>query len=151
MLRTTLLAAVFLALGADDPKAAEKKELEALQGTWQVESLIVNGKDFFADGQARFHFVVNKNGEASLDGNDFVKKFSETFNFKLDPSTTPRCADIVVTAGQLKGVKMEGIYEFKGVDELRVCAKVGGNERPAKFESVEGTDTILAVLKRQKK
>jgi uncharacterized protein (TIGR03067 family) len=138
------------AMAAADDKAV-KEELAKLEGTWQVESFVVVGKDFFADGsQPKFHFVVGKDGEATLDENDFLKKLYEKYTFKVDPSTTPKCVDVTVTAGSQKGVKIEGIYELKG-DELRVCAKAGGNERPAELKSPEGTEVVLFVLKRQKK
>ena len=44
---------------------------------------------------------------------------------------------------------IKGIYEIDG-DSLKICFAIEG-ERPKKFESAEGSTTMLIVLKRIKK
>jgi uncharacterized protein (TIGR03067 family) len=140
-----LLAAPLM--GAEEKKAADK-DLEALQGTWLVETLVGNGKDFYADGQSKVT-VTFKGNKGTLDGNDLLKKEYATFTVKLDPSTTPKCLDMTITDGNQKDVVFECIYEVKG-DELKICAVLGGKERPTDFTSAEGSNRVLAVAKRQK-
>jgi uncharacterized protein (TIGR03067 family) len=131
-----------------EPPAEVKKELERLQGKWEFVSLVYNGKDFFADGKARFDFVI-KGDHVTVEGNDAVRKEYATLRLKPDPQTTPHCLDIVVTGGAQKDAVIEGIYELKG-DELRICAKIGAKERPTEFASPEGASIVLAVLKKAK-
>lgn len=90
-----------------------------------------------------------KGKEISVEGNEEVKKDYAKVYFKLDPSTIPPCIDINVAEGVQKDADMEGIYELKG-DELKICVKVVGKARPAKFASPEGENIALIVLKRVK-
>jgi uncharacterized protein (TIGR03067 family) len=70
---------------------------------------------------------------------------------KIDPSTTPKCIDLKVEAGSLKGTTLEGVYECKG-DELKLCLNFasGIRDRPLGFETKAGSNRVLLVLKRQK-
>jgi uncharacterized protein (TIGR03067 family) len=123
-----------------------KEDLKKLEGTWKATALTYNGKDFLADGKGGFQFVFN-GAEATIQGNDKVKKEYGKIRLKLDPSTTPRTVDITVTDGIQKDAVIEGIYELKDA-ELRICAKVFGNERPTEFAAPEGSSIVLLVLKR---
>jgi uncharacterized protein (TIGR03067 family) len=129
------------------PKTAAQKDVEALQGKWDTAALTYNGKDFLADGKRGFHFVF-KGDEAAIEGNQAVKKEYTKIKVKLDPSATPKCIDITVTGGIQLNAVVEGIYELKA-DELKICARVFGNERPTEFTSPEGSSTVLLVLKRE--
>ena len=44
---------------------------------------------------------------------------------------------------------MEGIYQLKD-DELKICLKVLGGDRPSEFNAPEGSSIVLMVLKRNK-
>jgi uncharacterized protein (TIGR03067 family) len=131
----------------DKEKDAIKKDLAAFQGAWTTAEVIYNGKDFLAEANAPLRFVF-KDNEATIEASEAVTKEYGKIKIKLDPSAMPKCVDITVTAGvQLKAV-IEGIYELKK-DQIRICAKVFGNERPTEFASPEGTSTVLLVLKRE--
>jgi uncharacterized protein (TIGR03067 family) len=137
------ILAVVLLLGADD---AAKKDQEKLQGTWETAAINYNGNEQANDIKLKLVF----NGkEVRVEGSDEVEKDYAKFTYKLDPSTNPRAIDITVSAGNQKDTTLEGIYEVKG-DELRLCVKVIGKERPAKFASPEGENIALVVLKRVK-
>ena len=56
---------------------------------------------------------------------------------------------LVIAAGVQKDAVLEGIYQIKD-DELTICAKVFGMERPTEFVSKEGSSTVLLVLKKEK-
>ena len=92
---------------------------------------------------------VFKGDQASVEGNAAVKKEYAKISFKLDPSTTPGCVDMTIGAGVQKDAVIEGIYQLKD-DELRICARVFGKDRPIEFSSPEGSSIVLLVLKREK-
>jgi uncharacterized protein (TIGR03067 family) len=142
-----LLAAVAWGLlAADDPKTDTKKELAKIQGTWTTTTLKYNGKDLTEKYKLT---LVFKGDQVSVEGNDEVKMDYAKAAIKLDPSTSPRCLDIKVVGGNQKDADLEGIYEIKG-DQLTLCVKVLGKERPTEFASPDGSSIALLVLKRQK-
>lgn len=127
--------------------AQEKKDMEAMQGTWLVEVLDYNGKDF--KEKVKVTFII-KGDVMTVEGDGAVKKEYAKMSLKLDPSTTPKCVDLKVTGGVQLDAKMEGIYEVKG-DQLRLCLKVFGQDRPSEFTSPDGSSVALLTLKREKK
>lgn len=135
-------------LPAADAKEEVQKVVDQVQGSWTTTSLIFNGKDVSGEGYAKLRFIF-KGNEAALEGSDQVKKEYARLAFQFDPSTMPRLLDITIKAGTQKDLKVEGIYELKG-DELKICVRVTGNERPADFTSAENSQVALLVLKREK-
>lgn len=142
------IGAAALLLTAADATDAAKKDLDRLQGTWTPVNLKYDGGDIGDAAEAKFQLVI-KGNKIVLTDNDDVKKEYGQFTFKLDPTTMPKSMDVTVTAGSRKDAVLEAIYDVKG-DELRICVKVTGKERPAKFESPEGASVALIVLKREK-
>lgn len=140
-----LVIGVGLALGTVGRSADAAKDLEKLQGAWVAEEIFHNGKDY---SKYKFRFVV-KDNQMLVEGNDEVKKDYAKITFKLDPSTTPPCLDLMVSVGGQEGAKMEGIYEVKG-DTLKLCVNVFGQDRPNAFKSEDGSSVALVVLKRDK-
>ena len=51
--------------------------------------------------------------------------------------------------GDDKGAVIEGIYQWDGADDFKVCAKIDGKERPTEFKSPENSHIVLIVFKRQ--
>jgi uncharacterized protein (TIGR03067 family) len=145
-LSVVVTAVLFVAVGAPQDDAG-KKELEKLKGVWTTESIEYNGKQHEKLAkQLRFVF---KGNAATVEGNNQVRKEYAKFTFKLDPGATPKLFDLTVAAGVQKDAVMEGIYELKG-DQLRICLKVLGQDRPTEFASPEGASIALLVLKREK-
>ena len=58
--------------------------------------------------------------------------------------------DVLGTEGPNKGKTFPSIYELDG-DTLKICYTLEGKDRPAGFESKEGTETLLVTYKRAKK
>jgi uncharacterized protein (TIGR03067 family) len=137
------LAAAFMVSAGGDDAAKVKSELKKLDGTWTVNELVYNGKDH---KNLRFNFVF-KGDEAVVEGNDRVKQEYARIKVKFDPGTMPKIMDITVVAGLQKSAAMEGIYEFKQ-DQLRICVKVFGKDRPTEFASPDASSVVLMVLKR---
>jgi uncharacterized protein (TIGR03067 family) len=143
-LKLLLPVVACLLVAASDTDEAAKKDLDKLRGTWETASLTYNGKDHAADAKFRFVF---KGDQAVVTGNQAIEKEYAKLKFKLDPTTTPRCADITVAGGVQLNAVIEGIYELKG-DELRLCLKVFGQDRPLEFASPAGSSIALLVMKR---
>lgn len=136
-----LVVMTILALGAG-ATADAKKDLEKLAGTWETSELIYNGKEH----KLKFK-VVFKGDQGVVQDNEKVTNEYARIKFKLDPAAKPRAMDITIVAGSQTDAKMEGIYELKG-DELRICAKVFGNDRPTEFAAPDGSSIVLLTLKR---
>ncbi len=140
-----LAAGVFFPAFAAEPDAAAK-DRKAFQGEWAVEALEYNGKDLKDKYNISF---ACKDDVFTVRGDAAVRKEYARLTFTLDPSTTPKCVDLTVAGGVQKDAKLEGIYELKG-DELRLCVKVFGSDRPTELKSPEGASIVLLTLKRQK-
>jgi uncharacterized protein (TIGR03067 family) len=152
MIRVSVFASLLIILGsvvADEASDAVDREVKKLEGTWTTTALTYNGKDVLAEGKSSFNFVF-KGTEATVEGNDAIKKDYAKIRVKLDVTTKPKIMDITVAGGIQKDAVIEGIYELKD-DELKICAKVFGNERPAEFASPDNSSVVLLVLKREKK
>ena len=148
-MKTTVLALVAVASAAgacaadDDPA---KKDLKALEGTWQYTSQVEDGKEADKEQVKAVTVTVTADGkwEAKHEGTVFLAG-----TVKLDPSKTPRAADwAITTEGDLKGKTALGIYDVDK-DTWKHCFAF--DKRPGKFESKEGSKVTNAVLKRVKK
>lgn len=122
---------------ADDAE----KDLKKLVGTWEEVSHTANGKAKAADELKGNTVVIDASGkwEARKDGTVVLKG-----TVKLDPAKKPRAADWTIEGSD---VVVKSIYEVDG-DTWKHCFAVG--ERPAAFESKEGSEVFYAVLKRKK-
>jgi uncharacterized protein (TIGR03067 family) len=145
-MRTSLtlfvLLGMALASGAAAAGEGELAELKKFEGEWAVESARKGGKpappgEFDTKDRLLFRgrdVALRTGTKEQLDG-----------LFAIDPGKRPRQIDL-----KLDGKTVEGIYEFaKG--RLRICAAEKGQGRPTRFESPEGSQAILLVLKRVKK
>ena len=114
VMKTSLLVVALTAglVAADDAADAVKKDIQKLQGTWVPTSIQFSGQDLTNDDHGQFKLVF-KGDQATVEGNSNVKKEYGKLTMKLDPSTLPRCLDIVVTGGDQKDAVLEGIYELK--------------------------------------
>jgi uncharacterized protein (TIGR03067 family) len=136
---------------------AEAKELEALQGTWNVDSMEWGGKSLPKDLMTGYKFVFAGNKltwDAAIGMNSRGGKISAldgTYpcEFKIDPSKEPK--EIDITLQLPKGDRpLVGIYEIKG-DTLKMCY-VGSTtgRRPTEFATKEGKNICYIVLSRAK-
>jgi uncharacterized protein (TIGR03067 family) len=139
----TCMLVVALSLGAGGSPDEQKKELAKLAGTWSLSELTYDGEDH---SKLKFK-IVFKGNEGTVEGNDKVTNEYSKIKFKINPSAKPRTMDITIAAGSQTDATMEAIYELKD-DELRICAKVFGKDRPKQFAAPEGSTTVLVVLKR---
>ncbi len=149
MILHSLLAAALAVVAADAPKDDSKKDLEKLQGTWGISSITYDGGDVPSDIVSKLRFAV-KGDEWAVQGEEEVAKEYGKATLKLDATAKPRLIDFHIGEGSEKGAEIEGIYEWNGDDEIKICAKVIGKERPTEFASAENSRVALMVLKREK-
>jgi len=139
-----LLATLVVQAWAVDDKVAE--EDKKFEGTWVVTMMEVGGRKV-PEGEFKemtFTFKGKKYEQKLGD------KLVEAGTQDLDPSKTPKQMDISVSEGEAKGEKQLAIYEIDG-DKAKICAAIHGDkERPSKFETKEGSMSMIFELKRKK-
>lgn len=122
---------------------AADKDLDKLQGAWQVEKIVGRGKELTGERARAITFVVDKDSmQRFVNGVD--RKDPATI--KIDASKMPPQIDLM--PAKQGDPTMLGIYEIDG-DTLKWC--FSAEKRPAKFESAEGGDATLIILKRAKR
>jgi uncharacterized protein (TIGR03067 family) len=136
MILQPLIVTFALGLAAD-------KELEKLQGAWQVEKLVGRGKEITGENARRISFEFEGNSLKRL-VNGVDRKDPATI--KIDASQKP--AQIDLMPAKQGDPTMLGIYAIDD-DTLKWC--FSSKKRPEKFESPEGSDATLIILKRVKK
>ncbi|MFO0812692.1 MAG: TIGR03067 domain-containing protein [Gemmatales bacterium] len=139
-----LAALVLPAWAADDKVADEDKKFE---GTWVVVAMEVGGRKMQEEAFAEMTFTFKgKNYEQKI-GDMLVEAGKQD----LDPSKKPMNMDITVTDGETKGKKQLAIYEWDGADKVKICAADHDDtNRPAKFETKEGSKEMIFILKKKK-
>jgi len=138
---TPLVAGLALLVAAPATKDPPKKDPPSLVGVWIGETGIKGGKpsppeeasmDFGKDGK-----LVFKEKGRELPG-----------TFTTDAKASPAQLDFTLGAGG-QSISLLRIYKIDG-DTLTICFAFMG-DRPTKFESPDGSMTMLITLKRAKK
>jgi uncharacterized protein (TIGR03067 family) len=145
---TALAIALLLqapSLFADDKD--KKKDIDALQGTWNIEVFKTDGQAAPEESLKEMKFTIKDNKYTlTLKGEEM-----ETGTLKLDPEKQVKTIDLEIQSGPDKGKKQVGIYTLKGDTFMFCFARPGETERPTKFESTEENKAIFSELKREKK
>lgn len=146
ILAVLLLVAVIGRVEAEEKDTREedaRKDLQLMQGTWQLDSHESNDKAK-VDIKNRTLFIGS---ELYLvrDGNKVV----QVGTLRLSLGRTPKRVDVVVRKGLHADNTMLGIYEVKG-DTLKICIDPEGEGRPSKFVAKTETSQFVAVYKRVK-
>ncbi len=136
----TCMAVIFLT-GADD----QRKDLEALKGTWQLTA-------WEADGKAKPDKEI-EGGKLNLKGDAYDVKLAGidavTGTMIVDGAKDPKTIDITDAVGPNKDKTCLGIYELKG-DVFRVAFAVPGKPRPTTFTTEPSDGRWVHVWKRMK-
>ena len=130
------LSVLVLAVGS-----ARADDQEKIQGIWKPEKAVKGGMAMPAEELEKMSIEFKGNKAMPRHG-DRQEKEAE---FTLDATKKPKAIEIKAPDGKTH----QGIYEFDG-DTLKICFVEEG-DRPTKFESAEGSRSMLIVLKRQKK
>jgi uncharacterized protein (TIGR03067 family) len=129
-----------IVLTAETARSGDKKEQEKLEGTWSLMK-VTGGKTERKDKETKITFK----------GDKVTFKAGEEVTYSVDPTKKPKELNVHIEKDGKK-VTMKGIYELDG-DTLKICHFQGDKKsmegRPK--ELVANDETILAVLKREKK
>ena len=125
----------------DVPQFAQETDLELMQGTWEVVSVVFRGEQKEVSGNLwRFE------GNRKYIWIDDRTEWFLAYPFTVDPSAMPAEMDVDSLFGSLLG-----IYEIDG-DTLTLCLGMRGTfepgTRPDRFESTKGSRSFLYVLRR---
>jgi uncharacterized protein (TIGR03067 family) len=142
----TLLFLPVVLLADDDPSditgttPASKIQDKGLEGKWENTSTRYAGKEVQLSAEKavltfRGDAVTLKMGEATHAG-----------TFKVDKAKTPKTLDITPDDSP----PLRVIYEVTG-DELRICSREQGKDRPTEFAAKQGDGTSINTYKRLKK
>jgi uncharacterized protein (TIGR03067 family) len=148
LMRAYILAvfAAALLLSAAPVLADDKKDLNELQGTWEVTAMFADGKP--ETDKAKGTTFVIKGDKITLVASEGQDKRSYTI--KLDSAKKPKGIDALAPDGAVDGMTLLGIYEIKG-DTLTWCVPIEpGGKRPAKVAPKEGDQAMILTAKRVK-
>jgi uncharacterized protein (TIGR03067 family) len=137
-----MLALLVAAKGMDD-----KAELKRFEGTWQLVSEALDGKEQPADYVKSIRWIFDDKGHWKVvEGSKSIF----TGDMKVYPDRNPKAADSTLTnEGDQKGKIVRAIYELDG-DTLKQCWAVD-RERPRAFDQKPGPGINYSVYKRVKK
>lgn len=151
LLLLSLVAEFLVAANGSQNRATEneatQKDLQRIQGTWQLTDGQYDGKEY---SLLRINEtqIVFKGNRYTIPNSDVV--FRRGGTFKLDATTKPRQIDFIPAEDLDAGKTFRGIYEVDG-DTYKVCFAPPGKERPKEFVSQPGSGYTLHLWKREKK
>ena len=131
--------AVALTRAGDD-----KSDLDRMQGTWHVVSLLEKGKALPAGDIEVLEFVIEKNTFTAFEKGKMVVKYE----IKLDATKKPKQIDFTYLVGDDKGKTEPGIYQ---IDKDRITFVLDEHKkgRPTVFEGKETEEYSVLVLKKK--
>ena len=130
---------------AGDDKA--KKDLERVQGIWEMHALEINGKE--VPPQRRDGTIL------IIKGSDYKTKVKDKelpgFQLKLDPSKNPKEVDMIQKQPDGTEKVIKGIYTFEN-DHFKMCRGLDASqERPSQFATWPDTNYFVVTWKKQAK
>jgi uncharacterized protein (TIGR03067 family) len=134
-------------VAADEPKAGEKIAVERLQGVWRPELVTESGRKLTGADLEVYRgmtLTIQKDKSALKAADGAVLS---TCELKVDAGRDPKTFDAKEVEGVGVGRAYKGIWEVED-DTLKWCFST--KDRPKGFESQEGADFFLLVLRRQK-
>ena len=142
-MQTLLVLALLVAADGKENKA----ELKKFEGTWQLVSEVLDGKEQPADYVKRIRWIFDDKGHWKVEEGG---KLIFTGDIKVYPDRNPKAADSTLTnEGDQKGKVVRAIYELDG-DTLKQCWAVE-RERPRTFDPKPESGINYSVYKRVKK
>jgi len=140
-----MILAVAVLIAADKPPdPVSKKDLDGLQGTWNLVSAMQDGKALPEDKVKQTTIVFKDDTFLFPELAEYATSKSGTI--KIDATKKPKEMDAISTEKEV----MLGIYKLNG-DKYKVCFAPAGKPRPTKLGSTAGSGNILQVWERQKK
>jgi uncharacterized protein (TIGR03067 family) len=118
------------------------KDLDGMQGTWNLVSAMQDGKALPED-KVKQKTIVFKGDTFRFPGSAEYAT-SRAGTIKLDETKTPKEMDAISTEKEV----MLGIYALEE-NGYKVCFAPAGKPRPTEFTSTSGSGQILQVWQRQ--
>jgi uncharacterized protein (TIGR03067 family) len=127
-----------------------QKDVDNLQGDWEVTEFVVGGEDMLTKKGEKRKIVVNvlRNGMNLPDD-------ERVYSFNLNPTRMPKHLDLLgqVEPGKSQQMLVLAIYELKK-DTLKLCVPMGEpnkrTTRPEEFNSPKGSNVGLIIMKRSR-
>jgi uncharacterized protein (TIGR03067 family) len=135
----------------DDRKtdvAAVQRDLQELQGEWQMQSLERDGKKL-PDQLVKTYKRKVKDNRHTVTWKEQGRVLVLDTEIILDPARSPKAVDILLLSGPFKGKKRLGIYKIEG-DTETVCLAQPGKDRPTSFDSKQGAIHVWLKVKPNK-
>jgi uncharacterized protein (TIGR03067 family) len=142
-----LTAGVLLVVSASG-QIDTKKEMKALEGTWQAVRLLKGTESAPKDLIEQISLVLEDDRIKMMVKNMVVAQA----HFKVDPTKKPRQIDVTDLDGPNKGKVSLGIYELEGT-KLKTCFFVDGagtKKRPTTITGSAETPVSILELERVK-
>src|SRR5262245_52663542 len=139
----SLFSVLFL-IGAGEAAKDAKKELEKLQGEWEVVSMDFLRNNFLLN--MRDDETITRKTPLVIKGNVWTPPMTTcTLTVKIDPTKDPKELDLL---GDIDGTEViwRGIYKIEGETLIFCRAHIANDERPKEFKAGEGV--CLFVFKR---
>lgn len=145
-----LAIVVMVALGGragvdGGPNDATERDRELYAGTWQVVSIILDGRPLPAADCQKLTVINQRDGSWALQENG---KNIALGTSTIWPAKRPKAIDLVETAGGAVGRTVLGIYEV-GASTRKLCLAQQGQDRPREFSSNPGSGRILVSFQRR--
>jgi len=122
--------------------AVAKADLEKLQGTWAIESMVTDGTPAPKEKLTAHKVVIREN---RITG---TVKFGDgdECTFTLDASRRPKVIQFTPT----KGKPSQAIYTILG-SRFEVCRSIRGAAAPAKFDAAANSGQEMITFKKMEK
>jgi uncharacterized protein (TIGR03067 family) len=135
-----LVLALLVAREGKDDKA----ELKKFEGTWQLVSEVMDGKEQPVDYVQRIRWIFDDKGHWKVEDGG---KVIFAGDMQVYPDRNPKTADSALTSeGAQKGKVVRAIYKLDG-DTLKQCWTVE-RDRPRAFDPKPGPGINYSVYKR---
>jgi uncharacterized protein (TIGR03067 family) len=142
-MQTLLMLTVLITFDGKEDMA----ELKKFEGTWQLVTEVMDGKDQPADYVKRIRWIFDDKGHWKIDDGG---KTTFTGDMKVYTDRTPKAVDSTLTnEGEFKGKIVRAIYKLDG-DTLVQCWAVE-RERPRAFDPKPAAGINYSVYERMKK
>lgn len=121
------------------------KDLKAMQGTWVMVGLEVNGQKVPQDKLEGAVLTIKRDVYTV----QVKKRNPQTCTITLDPKKTPRAIDMVFQEGEKKDKLHKAIYRFVG-DKLEIARGLNADqERPDQFATWPDTNYFIVTWQRK--
>ncbi len=136
---------IVLALAQESTIDKAKKDLQRMQGTWNMHALEINGKEVGPQQIGKTQLIV-KEDEYRTKVKD---KLLSGFKIKLDPSKEPAHIDMIISEPGSPDKVYKGIYKFEN-DTFKMCrGSSPEQERPSQFATWPDTNMFVVTWKKQ--